>query len=332
MRKELTAALVVLLALTSIPARAQDPLAAAKGLYAAADYEGALKALEEVNGEVPPEVRLALEQYRALCLLAVGRKDDAEKAIEAVLDLDPFYEPREDDAAPWVRNAFREVRERVLPGTLQMLYGRAKQAFERKAYVEARDSFRQVLRVLDDPALPLDKAAQADMRLVVGGFLDLAEAAASAQAAAVPAPGGTQPNQGAKPPANPAAAPGTAKPAPETGTSGQDAIPEAEDTIYDANATEVIPPLPIRQTVELPDLVRPASEQAGVVEIVINRNGRVESVVIRQSFGEALDKFVQQAVNGWRYRAAMLSGKPVRYKRLVRIILPGRRGTQEPPL
>jgi hypothetical protein len=95
--------------------------------------------------------------------------------------------------------------------------------------------------------------------------------------------------------------------------------------VYDADSKDVVPPLPLRQNVDLPEMLRPVTEQAGVVEIVIGTDGTVQSAVIRQSFGATLDKFVQQSVNNWRYRAAARAGKPVPFRRFVRIILPGRR-------
>ncbi|RPJ56768.1 MAG: hypothetical protein EHM24_22765 [Acidobacteria bacterium] len=301
--------------------RAQDPLAAAKDLYAAAQYEEALKALDALAASPPsPGIVLAVQQQRALCLLALSRKAEAERAIEAVLDIDPFYEPSEDDAAPWVRTAFREVRQRVLPGALQQLYGRAKQAFDRKAWPEASSGFSDVLKLLDDKDLTLDKGAQADMRMVVQGFLDLAKAAAEMSPPAAPPrapaqepPAGGKPAGASEPEAAAAAAP--AKPA----------TPEDQSRVYDATATDVVPPLPLRQSLPIAEAQRPiGASKEGTVEIVIAANGTVESSSIRQSLGIAYDAIVLQATANWRYRAAMKGGKPVRYRRLVRIVIPGR--------
>ena len=79
---------VLALLCAAAPSPAQDPLSAAKDHYAAAEYEKALGALDEAKkapGVAPPTL-LAIERYRALCLLALGRKPEAERAIEAVLD------------------------------------------------------------------------------------------------------------------------------------------------------------------------------------------------------------------------------------------------------
>jgi len=310
-------------ALAIAPVRAasgQDPLAAAKDLYAAAQYEEALKALDALAASPPsPEVVLAVQQQRALCLLALSRKAEAERAIEAVLEIDPFYEPSDDDAAPWVRTAFREVRQRVLPGALQQLYGRAKQAFDRKAWPEANAGFGDVLKLLDDKDLTLDKGAQADMRMVVQGFLDLAKAAAEMPPA--PPPGTQKPEPKMAEPL-PAVKPadgnaGTQRGAPDT--------PEDPSVVYDTTTVGIVPPLPLRQSLAIPETQRPiGAAKEGTVEIVISATGTVESAVMRQPLGGLYDALVLQAATGWRYRAAMKGGKPVRYRRSVRVVIPGR--------
>ena len=83
--------LAVGIAGTAQPARAQDtPLATAKDLYSAARYDEALAML---NGLRPQETGNAnnlrsIEQYRSLCLLALGRGSEAEAAISAVIGPD----------------------------------------------------------------------------------------------------------------------------------------------------------------------------------------------------------------------------------------------------
>ena len=57
---------------------------------------------------------------------------------------------------------------------------------------------------------------------------------------------------------------------------------------------------------------------------MIAADGSVETAIIRQSLGGGYDTLVLQAATGWRYRAAMKGGKPVRYRRLVRVVIPGR--------
>src|SRR5438477_4310783 len=94
----------VLLAILLILAQSsstQDSLTAARDLYRAAAYDDALALLNRMTGSPQRvEENLAIEQYRALCLLALGRVDEAEHAIEAVVITAPSYHPSAEDASP----------------------------------------------------------------------------------------------------------------------------------------------------------------------------------------------------------------------------------------
>ena len=102
--------------LTGPAVRAQDSdLTAARDLYASAAYDDALSMLNRLRAADHPASQLrAIEQYRAFCLLALGRSSDAEKAIEAVVAAEPSYHPSDNDVSPRVRLAFTEVRRRML--------------------------------------------------------------------------------------------------------------------------------------------------------------------------------------------------------------------------
>ncbi len=77
----------------------------ARELYASARYDEALamlNGLRPVDAAQPSE-RKTIEQYRSLCLLALGRGEEAETAIAAVVTADPFYQPSEAEASPRVQ-------------------------------------------------------------------------------------------------------------------------------------------------------------------------------------------------------------------------------------
>src|SRR4029453_6523106 len=96
--KGFVAAFVIATGLAA-PAAAQldpGPLGAAKDLYASARYDEALTVLNGLRGGDPSD-RKSVEQYRSLCLLALGRSSEAESAIAAVVTVDPTYPP---DSAP----------------------------------------------------------------------------------------------------------------------------------------------------------------------------------------------------------------------------------------
>src|SRR5512138_1369168 len=125
---------------------AQDSLSAARDLYASAAYEDALAVLSRLNaaGLRPDDGRTA-EQYRALCLIALGKTAEASRAIESVVASQPLYRPSEGDVSPRVRSAFSEVRQRVLPGLVQQRYAQYKVAFDRKDYQTASTGFNELL-------------------------------------------------------------------------------------------------------------------------------------------------------------------------------------------
>jgi TonB family protein len=301
------------------PLGAQDGLSAAQALYADARYEDALKAFDALKaaGGEPPRTTLAIEQGRALCLLALDRGADAQQAIETVLHLDPSFKPQEDDTSPKIRAVYRDVRRRALAGVLQEVYERAKQAYERKAYDEAVVGFGQVLALLDDPDLVLNAGPRADMRLIANAFEDLAKAAS-------PAPPSTPPST---PPTGSPAPGGATAADPPAATRGGAAAPGARggastEPLYDAASKDVTAPVPQRTDIRLPDSLRRfLSTGDVVVELVVSATGTVESATVRQSPDAALGALVARAVMDWRYRPASRAGKPVRYRMMTKVVV-----------
>ena len=119
------AAGIVLVMMLVWPAvlRAQDSVQAAQTLYAAAAYDEALAVLDRLQSNgIPPVEARQVQENRALCLLALGRIDDANTAIAAVVTADPLYRPDEATASPRVRAAYRDVRSRLLPGIIEGRY------------------------------------------------------------------------------------------------------------------------------------------------------------------------------------------------------------------
>src|SRR4030095_14568811 len=85
---------VVVLLLSGPRLHAQDSLEAARQLYASAEYTSALSMLNGLgNVDSPREERRAIALYRTLCLLAVGRGQEADRAIESMVSADPLYRP-----------------------------------------------------------------------------------------------------------------------------------------------------------------------------------------------------------------------------------------------
>jgi TonB family protein len=289
-------ALVLAGVVSGSPARAQDnDIAAARDLYASAAYDDALAVLNRLHAsDRPPAEAKVIEQYRAFCLLALGRGGDAEKAIEAVVTAEPSYHPSDTDVSPRIRNAFADVRRRMLPVIIQQKYAQAKSAYERKEWAAAAAGFSQVLVTIADPDLVADAARPplSDIRTLASGFEEL-----SAKAAAPPPP----------PPAPVVQAPPPPQP-----------VVAAPPAIYTAEDRTVVPPAPITQTLPSFRGVSPI-ERVGRIEVIVDEAGTVESAVMTTSVSPAYDKAALAAARNWRYSPATVNGKPVKFRKIVQI-------------
>jgi TonB family protein len=295
MKKYLVAAAIVLSASRVFAA---DSLSAARDLYASASYEDALAMLGRLNAaELPPDQGRAADQYRALCLLALGKSAEASQAIEAVVAADPAYQPTVSEVSPRVRAVFSDVRKRLLPGLVQQKYAIAKAAYDHKDYVTASNGFGQLLALYADADLApaVGKPPLSDLRTLIEGFHSLSVQAAAPR----PAP---EPVVVAKAPVVPKPEPV----APE---------PPKVYTVGDAN---VVPPVTIRQ--ELPPYGGVVQRQmTGAMEVVIDETGKVVSAAMRSPTVANYDRQAVAAAQSWRYRPATLNGAPVKYRKLIQV-------------
>ena len=292
----LTGTLAVTFVLSGAAAYAQDgDLAAARDLYASASYDDALAVLNKLrSSDRSAGQSRAIEQYRAFCLLALGRAADAQQAIEAVVAAEPSYTPNESDVSPRVRTAFADVRRRMLPVIIQQKYAQAKTAFDRKEFAAAATGFSQVLVALTDPAVSSEAAHPplSDLRMLAVGFEEL-----SAKAAAPPPPPPAPPVQVAAPPPPPMPAP---------------------IRVYSGDDRSVIPPNVINQA--LPVFQGAVfAPRYGMIEVLISEAGEIESAVMTQSVTVAYDRLAIAAARKWRYTPATFNGVPVKYRKRVQI-------------
>jgi TonB family protein len=289
-------AFVVTIVLAAAGAGAQDgDLSAARDLYASAAYDDALAVLNRLrSADHSAGQSRAIEQYRAFCLLALGRSADAEQAIEAAVAAEPSFQPGDSDASPRIRSAFTSVRRRMLPSIIQQMYAQAKAAFDRKEFAAAAEGFAQVLTVLADQ----DVAAQAkqpplsDLGTLAAGFQELSVKAAA------PAP----------PPLLP--------PAPVVAPPPPPAAPH----IYSGDESNVIPPRIINQA--LPQFSGELRiPRNGRLEVVIDESGAVESAIMTASITVAYDALALAATKAWSYKPATLNGVPVKFHKVVQITI-----------
>jgi TonB family protein len=352
------AALVAVLAIASAGVvRAQDELGGAKTLYVNASYEEALSILDRQVAEAGTSGAKAAEvqHYRALCFIALGRTEDADRAIALSVSADPFATPDTSELAPRVASVFTAARARLVPEVARAALAEGRQLMQKGDAAAANRRFEAVTKLLSDPGLA-GRTDLTDLTLAATAFAELTKsqmaAAAAAAAAAAPAPqpaapASTQPpavaaagspvapaatngapaasRSGAQPP--PAPRPASTAAAP-TSAGPTSAAPATAVTLRPPSAASAppgfVPAVPVSQVV-------PAWNPgtgfvstmgfSGAVRVTIDSNGKVTSAVMEPSVYPPYDRQILAAARTWTYRPATLDGKPVASERLVEIVL-----------
>jgi tetratricopeptide (TPR) repeat protein len=293
----LTAALLAALTCASAAA-AQESVQTAQALYASASYDEALAVLDRLKEQpLSPSEVLTMHQQRALCLLALGRPKDADTAIAAVVEADPTYRP---DASPRVRQAFRDVRARVLPRVVRAEYAEGRRLYDAGDWDGALARLQRALLLVADPDLAEGERAElADLKVLAEGFATLA------LKASMPPPPAEEPA--------PAPEPAPEPPAPE--------VPAVDyDRLFDGTEAGVVAPVTIRQ--DLPRWTHGTMQvprAPGLLEVVVGKDGLVESATMKQRIASFYDRLVLDAVLAWRYQPAHLDGRPVRFRKTIKI-------------
>jgi TonB-like protein len=262
---------------------ATDPIAQARQLYYSTYYEEALGAIAKVpidrlsSGQV-----LVAREYRAMCLLALGRSREADTVIEAMLRTDPLYRPAIRSAPPMLQSAFIRVFTRVMPSLAREQFKRANAAFDSKRFGEAAAGFDAVARfVKAADAATFDQRDAATLKEIESLAVRLAAASRAAQ--------------------NPKNAP--------------------PRTVFTVDDPGVLPPTPIRQEIPPWQGKLEATRFEGQLEIVIGVDGAVRSATITAPIHPAYDQTLLDAARKWRYRPASKEGRPVAYAETVTIRL-----------
>ena len=137
MTRLLFVVVALLVSMAPIGAARQDSMAAARELYATAAYDEALAMLDRLRGATPAPATAdarTIEQFRAYSLFALGRAADAEKAVEAVVTIDPTWEIADTEAPPRIVALFANVRARALPNLVRERFDAAKALHAEKKY------------------------------------------------------------------------------------------------------------------------------------------------------------------------------------------------------
>jgi len=260
-------------------AAAQETLAKAKALYDAAAYEEALTLLA-------PEQVPEAQQYKALCMLALGRSQDATGAVETLVSATPTFEPSADDLPPRFVTLVADAKRKLLPGIARRTFTEGREQFRSGNHEQALRKFDLVMTITSSPLLKETPDAE-DLRTLASGFIDLARASAAAR----PEPKAPEPPKVAE-----AAAPG---------------VPP-----------DVVQPTAIRQPIPpIPSGVNGLGSPTASVRVEIGTDGKVVGAVMQQSAHPLYDRMVLQAARDWLYTPAMLNGRPVPSEKLVTIQL-----------
>ena len=258
-------------------ARAQDSLQAVKDLYESAAYEDALTAVGKFDSTAEPN--LDAEQYRVFCLVALGRMDEADKAVEALLMARPEYRPDAAQASPRIQTLFSQVRRRIGPAVVKRYYQQGRAAMERKDRDEAIAQFEAMLRMANDADVR-SEATVSELRELGSGFLELSKSL----------------------PAKPK--PAELSPAP--------AAPRASVIVPPVVISQRLPPW-------VPDPVSRATEFRGAIRVQISAEGRVVSAEILKSVHPAYDQSLLRAAKGWLYEPAKKDGVAIPSEKTVEV-------------
>jgi hypothetical protein len=279
-------------------ANAQVSFVKAKELYSSANYDEALAMLNTLStrGDAAEDAA-AVAMYRVLCLVAVGRSAEVDAAIDRLVSQHPLYRPPSDELSPRMRTAISSARVKTLPMMVQRRYEESKTAYDRGDFAASSVGFKWVLSALADPDISYlsGQPPLADLKTLAAGFIDLSEKAL----APPPAP--------MTPPAAVVIAP------PPTPTRDLSRIFSTDDS-------DVVAPVTIQQRMpSFPGAL--TATMAGVLEVVVNAAGGVESLRLMEPVHPRYDPILLSTAKKWQYQPARIDGVPVRYLKRIQISL-----------
>jgi protein TonB len=320
----MSCAALILCAAGPAVATAQESVQTVKELYAAAAYEDALAAVNRLQSDRP---RREVEPYRVFSLTALGRHEEAQKAMEALVRADPLYVLDPAETPPRVQEAFIKVQQRLLPVVTKQLYLDARAALEEKDRAEAMARFEKLLAIIDGAGGA--SGSLGELRVLAEGFLDLSRALPAAPTAPPPDVESTAVNVAGAPPAAPALAgsngAATRVPAATAESPARPAaVPSAALATTTASDGSESRPFPLSQ--QLPswsptDALSRRGTFSGAVTVRIGSDGRVASAEVTSPVHPTYDGILLRTARDWRYQPAMRNGKPVESELTVEVTL-----------
>jgi tetratricopeptide (TPR) repeat protein len=272
-------------AMVSAQSQAQDSIELrARDLYASAEYD---QALAVIGDSQEP----AAQQYRALCLLALGRQADAEAALKRLITSAPEFTLSAEDMPPRFVTLFAQQRREIVPGVLRKLFADAREDYRAKAYDRALPQFKRMLALSSEMEVR-DAEGVDDLRLLAESFIDIATASEAPKAEATAS-------------AAPAAAPAAASASPTVVSTQRPTLPVA--------IRQEMPPWPAG--------IPARAGLSGSVKIRINSSGKVVSSAMMRPIDPRYDARVLAATHFWEYKPATANGVPVDADSIVEITI-----------
>jgi len=288
---------------------AQDSLTAAKDLYASAAYEDALSTLTRLNGGGPsaPEIARQVDQYRAFCLYALGRTDEAESVAESIIRKEPLTQLDTSDVSPRLETMFTNVRKRLLPSLIRERFRSARSAVDQKNYSAAEPQLVEArLMIADAEKIGVKDDGLGDLSVLVDGFLQLSRSTVEQRNSPPAAPASDATAAGARPEIQPLPAAAVAA------------------RVYTAADDGVAPPMAFDQRMPAMtfDLVKisKAMKTNMVLDILVDEKGDVVDTFVRKSLNSSFDDLMVRAARRWKYRPATKDGIPVRYMKTIGLV------------
>jgi tetratricopeptide (TPR) repeat protein len=280
------------------PLASAADLTKTRALYASASYEEALSELEKVDAAHWDE---QVDEYRALCLVALGRLEEAEQALEHLIRLKPLHSVTNDRLSPRVVLLFQAVRKRTLPVLIRELYSKARNDYSTGNMDQAAAGFRELIVLLSEDDLIEQIPSLTDIQELSEGFLGLAEAKLAAASHAVA----------------PAAAPVALPPPPEPTTiePAQVFSPGDRDVVAPIEIERRMPPWNPPPSLTGPRVLR------GVLEILCDTTGSIEFARVIESLSPSYDRELVAATKQWKFHPATKDGAPVKYRWLLEVVL-----------
>jgi TonB family protein len=227
-------------------------------------------------------------QYRALCLLAIGRTLEARAAVEWLIRHAPAF-TIEPDLPPRFVSVFNDTRADVLPDVLQARFAAARGQFDAGSYADARHAFDEIAALASDAASSGGEGL-AGIGAQAADYIRQIDAAVAARA-------------------EPLAARAAAAPA----RAGASIVPRPAIT-EPVVLRQALPPWPAGAV--------PRAARSATVRIVIGSDGHVRRASIERRVHPQFDLALLAAARAWTYVPAMMNGQPIDIEKVVEVKLP----------